>query len=370
MLTIYNGTRIQQMRSIVPHVLYLAVIIVLSIMIIRMKTSIKVIQSIRASTPRKQPIYRISKQFTTFADYRCAIDKLVESAVEDFGPTDTKLSYACQFALQGGKRLRSIILCEIAQQTAAQTNTLCDPSEAALFIEYIHTASLIIDDTPAFDNDTVRRNRPTLHVAHGSALAQMAALSLVAAGVHNICRQVDWIRVDQPELDADYIGTLLCSIASQRLGHSGAARGQYMDILHAESLINDYGPDAVAELIYLKTATFFEIATTTGWLIAGGNPNSISLMRDIGKHVGLALQIADDISDMESDAARAAQGKPGWNFATVYGLESAKIEMEYSLEHARIDLHRCKCWSPIWGEIFGQIRKISQHAGANLKSAL
>jgi len=374
------------------HAVYLAIIAVLIIVVVYASAKAvrahKVMadvearfglnEAVRSSLPRKggEPLRRYTAadllRPRTFDQYRREVDALLERAqtLEEFGKK-TQLSEACSKALVGGKRLRAIILLEVARATtirrlrthrdAARGDepTPVDAGEVALFVEYIHTASLVVDDLPAFDDDLLRRGRPSLHAEVGPAVAQMAALSLIAAAFQNVCRQLDWIRDNCPEMkNVDRIGTRICNDVSRALGAMGAAGGQYMDVSSAETLLREHGPDAVADLMYRKTATFFEIATVAGWLTAGGEPEQTTVMRDIGRHVGTAFQIADDIGDMARDAARAAQGKPGWNFANEYGRDVAAREVERNLKGARLLLTQTSCWTPLWGEIYAQVRKM------------
>ena len=377
------------------HAVYLATIAVLIIVVVyasakavrahKVMTDVEarfgLNETIRSSHPRKggEPLRRYTAadllRPRTFDQYRREVDALLERAqtLEEFGKK-TQLSEACSKALVGGKRLRAIILLEIARAATIRRlrtrrdgllsqqgdePTPVDAGEAALFIEYIHTASLVVDDLPEFDNDLLRRGRPSLHAEVGPAVAQMAALSLIAAAFQNVCRQLDWIRDNCPEMkNVDRIGTRICNDVSRALGALGAAGGQYMDVSSAETLLDEHGPDAVADLMYRKTATFFEIATVAGWLTAGGEPEQTTVMRDIGRHVGTAFQIADDIGDMARDAARAAQGKPGWNFANEYGRDVAQREVERNLKGARLLLTQTSCWTPLWAEIYAQVRKM------------
>lgn len=383
------------MYTMKSHSVYLAIIALLIIIIVfasaksvrahkimtDIETQFGIHDKLRSSLHRKDGKYL--RKLTnaellkprTFIQYRQEIDDLILSAqnLEEFGK-QTLLSEACGKALLGGKRIRSIILLEIARATSLSKlkdhklkkseeilPSPIDAGEIALFIEYLHSASIIIDDMPAFDNDLVRRNRPSLHADMGSAVAQMAALSLVASGFQNICRQLDWIRDNCPEIkNVDKIGTRICSDVSRALGSMGAAGGQYMDISPLDNLLKEHGPDAITDLMYLKTATFFEIAVVAGWLSAGGHPDKTLEMRNIGQHIGTAFQIADDIGDMKSDAERAANGKSGWNFANMYGREEALREVELNLKIAKIILQRNDLWTLLWeSELYPAIRNMA-----------
>jgi geranylgeranyl diphosphate synthase type II len=364
------------------HTIYLGIIAFLIIIVVF--TSAKAIRAqrimsdiendirsnIRSSMPRKnkESLRNLTAEDIlkprTFDQYKKEIDSMIDRAatLEEFGKK-TQLAEACKKALIGGKRLRSIILLEVARATSIVKEDLMpvDAGEVALFIEYLHTASLIIDDLPAFDNDSVRRGRPTLHVEMGPAIAQMAALSFIAGAFQNVCRQLDWIRDNCPEIkNVDRIGTRIVNEVSHAIGAMGAAGGQYMDVSSIEHIEKEHGPDAISDIIYRKTATFFEIATVVGWIIAGGNSENISVLRDIGRQIGIAFQIADDIGDMEQDTLRGTQGKPSWNFANEYGKDVALREVERNLKGARYLLKQIDCWTPLWDEIYVQVRKMTE----------
>lgn len=76
------------------------------------------------------------------------------------------------YALMGGKRLRPILLLEIARHYKSKINSI----PLALSIEYLHSSSLIIDDMPHFDNDNIRRNKETVHYKYGNDVAHLLAL--------------------------------------------------------------------------------------------------------------------------------------------------------------------------------------------------
>ena len=215
----------------------------------------------------------------------------------------------------------------------------------------------MIDDLPAFDDDDERRGKEAVHIKTNPAVAQMAALSLVAAAFQNITRQIDWIRDNCPEFaNVDRVGTRLCHDVSQAIGAMGAAGGQFMDSsLSEDELFAQHGEGAVLEIMQLKTATIFEIAFLTGWLIAGGSTEGAGDVQRAGRHFGTAFQIADDIGDMAQDAERRASGKPGWNFANEYGEEEARRAVTQNLNAARVALAEKSLYTPLWEEIYEKV---------------
>src|SRR5207253_3503259 len=84
--------------------------------------------------------------------------------------------------VSGGKRLRPILTLAAAETIAGAGSTeraVDQALPAACAIEFIHTYSLIHDDLPAMDDDSLRRGRPTLHVAHGEGMAILAGDGLL-----------------------------------------------------------------------------------------------------------------------------------------------------------------------------------------------
>jgi geranylgeranyl diphosphate synthase type II len=176
----------------------------------------------------------------TFAAYQCEVDALVAAAAPEFGAPDSTLAAAAALALRGGKRLRSAILLEIARRGSELRRlvdaewTPVDAAECALSIEYAHAASLVLDDLPCFDNDSVRRGAPSVHAAYGPAVAQMAATSLMMASLQCVCRQADWIDKKCPAFgDANRMAAQIVSEMAQAFGPAGAAGGQLLDVAPA-----------------------------------------------------------------------------------------------------------------------------------------
>jgi len=285
----------------------------------------------------------------TMKEYKTEIEEALAAADKegDYG-TNERLAAACRSATMGGKHLRAIILMEISRCSSISTLKKynlkpTDPIEAAISVEYIHSASLVIDDLPEFDNDETRRGRPSVHAEFGKSTAMMATSSLVALSMCNLCRQVDWVRDNRPEIkNIDRIGTKICSIYSEMLGARGLTGGQMTDVFKGDE--DDY-----IELMQKKTAVLFEMAFMFGWIITGNSPQKLDQVREAGRSFGLAFQIADDLADMEKDAeTSAATGKPNWNFANKYGEQVALMEFKKYISAATLLLKQLDLWSKIW----------------------
>ena len=87
----------------------------------------------------------------------------------------------------GGKRLRPVLTLAAAEAIDREAYATALP--AACAIEMLHTYSLIHDDLPAMDNDTLRRGRPTLHVIYGDGIAILAGDGLHAEAFTLLARE-------------------------------------------------------------------------------------------------------------------------------------------------------------------------------------
>ena len=187
--------------------------------------------------------------------------------------------------LSGGKRLRGC-LALIACETAGGAAEDALPFAAAL--EMIHAYSLIHDDLPAMDNDTLRRGKPTNHVVYGEAVAILAgdgllthAFELMASSPHprafRALGEIAWAA-----------------------GVGGMLAGQALDV----TLEGTRPEKAVVERIHRgKTAALLTAPVTAGLILGGATEEEIAAGREYGLHLGIAFQIVDDLLDLEGDAA-------------------------------------------------------------------
>jgi geranylgeranyl diphosphate synthase type II len=225
--------------------------------------------------------------------YQKEVEKNLRSSLSHFGETGI-LREACEYALlNGGKRFRPALVLAVSKGL----NEGLDAMEAALAIEFFHTASLIADDLPCMDNDDERRQKPSLHKIYGEATALLATYALIAAGYENLYRNAQALKKNPRfAAEADTRCVLALENVSYNTGVQGATGGQCLDLFpHALNM------PLIREVLQKKTISLFEIAFVLGWLFGGGELQKLPLIKKAAGHFGMAFQIADDIEDFEQD---------------------------------------------------------------------
>ncbi len=245
--------------------------------------------------------------------YKDFIEEKIAAYLLTLGPK-TALREACEYAiLNGGKRFRPAIVLMVAKSLGYGA----DVSQAALGVEFFHTASLIVDDLPCMDDDEERRNKPTLHKVYGEAIALLATYALIAAGYACLAQNAKMIK--QSHLPFSHRSDQLCVLslenATYNTGILGATGGQFLDIVPPNLSLA-----MLREVIHKKTVTLFEISFVLGWLFGGGDISQLNLIKKGAEHFGLAFQIADDLGDMEQDTINGRLA----NLANICGEEKAK----------------------------------------------
>jgi farnesyl diphosphate synthase len=234
-------------------------------------------------------------------------------------------------AIGGGKRMRPLIvqascdLFNVARESAIRTG---------LAVECIHVYSLIHDDLPAMDDDDMRRGKPTVHKAFDEATAILAGDCL-----HDLAFSilVDERTHPDPFARCDLVRAL--ALAS---GPAGMAGGQMMD-LAAEKTPFDL--PTVTRMQQLKTGALIAFCAEAGAILARVPEDRRVGLRGYAHDLGLAFQIADDLLDVEGDAAvtgkavgkDAAAGKA--TFVSLMGIAQARAQAELLVAQAKDHLH-------------------------------
>jgi geranylgeranyl diphosphate synthase type II len=252
--------------------------------------------------------------FTTILEpYKQLIEQKLKDNIEQLGPK-SPLRDACEYALlNGGKRFRPALVFMIAKALEYDV----DVSQAAMGIEFFHTASLIADDLPCMDNDDERRNQPTTHRVYGESAALLATYALISAGYACLAKNAKLLKKgSHPFADQSAsICVLALENATYNTGLYGATGGQYLDLVPLNPSL-----EMVQEVIQKKTVTLFEISFVLGWLFGGGDLTQLNLVKKSAAHFGRAFQIADDLDDMAQDLMH----QHSLNIANVLGKEQAR----------------------------------------------
>ena len=273
---------------------------------------------------------------------RAEIDAVLATVLPTPPECPPAVADAMQYSLTaGGKRLRPILCLASADAVGGQRASALP---AACGIELIHTYSLIHDDLPAMDNDTMRRGRPTLHVVAGEGMAILAGDGLLTEAFALMAREP---RTTDPDVIARKLRVV--EVIASAAGAVGMVGGQALDLASAgpapdNRVMPPLDAGALQTMHAKKTGALIRAAATAGAIMGGGDETQIAALDRAAAEFGLAFQIVDDILDVEGASADlgktagkdAAAGKP--TYPALYGLERSKAMAAECLERAEATL--------------------------------
>src|SRR5690242_4583177 len=227
-------------------------------------------------------------------------------------------------ALDGGKRLRPFLVVESAALFGVNRHGALMAGAA---LELIHCYSLVHDDLPSMDNDDLRRGRPTVHKAYDEATAILAGDALLTLAFDILGR---------PEVhpSAEVRIDLVLELA-RASGLGGMVGGQMLD-LAAEGRFEAkraLSQDEIITLQAMKTGALLRFACRAGGILGDAEPALRTALDPYGAAVGQAFQFAEDLLDVEGDAATlgkaagkdAAAGK--WSLVSTLGIVGARAKL-------------------------------------------
>jgi geranylgeranyl diphosphate synthase type II len=245
--------------------------------------------------------------------------------------------------LAGGKRLRPV-LCLASADAVGGDRASALP--AACAIELIHTYSLIHDDLPAMDNDTMRRGRPTLHVVAGEGQAILAGDGLLTEAFNILARSPRPSDYHRALAQLDVVRVI--AVAAGAVGMVG---GQAIDLACVTPdpqgrLEPPLDADGLRRMHGKKTGALIRAAATAGAMMGDGTPEQVQAIDEAAGEFGLAFQIVDDVLDVEGESVDlgktagkdAAAGK--LTYPALYGLEQSKLMAAACLDRAETALRR------------------------------
>jgi farnesyl diphosphate synthase len=237
------------------------------------------------------------------------------------GIVESPLYEAMRYSvLGGGKRLRAALV--QAAYMAAGGAQRTPPLVAAAAMEMIHAYSLVQDDLPCLDNDTLRRGKPTTHVKYGEMMALMASDGLQTGAYELLCSE----RLHaNPSVRMDIV-----RLFAQASGAKGMVAGQVVDMAYEEAKPGVVKLADLQRMHLLKTGLNIRASVLTGVILAGGEAGVRAALETYATHVGRAYQVWDDVLDATATAEQLGK-TPGKDakagkatYVTLLGLEKAK----------------------------------------------
>lgn len=267
-----------------------------------------------------------------FPAWLTATQAQAETAVERYLPTtstgqDTLHEAMSYVSVGGGKRFRPLLVAAAARLGAAEAEAL---SQAMAAIEYVHVYSLVHDDMPEMDNDSLRRGKPTCHVQYDQATALLVGDALQTLAFDVLSRPVNLPAAQQLQR---------VQVLARASGSEGMAGGQGIDLANVGK---DLSLAQLQHMHGLKTGALIRAAVALGGLSCSDVSNSLLADLDVyADKLGLAFQVIDDVLDCEQDTATLGKtagkdeeaNKP--TYVKLLGLEGARTQAISLAEEAK-----------------------------------
>lgn len=263
------------------------------------------------------------------------VDRGLDAALELFGHTpgcSTTLRGAMHYAVfPGGARMRPLLCTTVAYVQGAQDMELVQATATAL--ELLHSASLVHDDLPCFDDADWRRGRHSLHRVYGEAMAVLVGDGLLALAFRVLAQNMTPLRATVLAEVGQVASTMVC----------GQAQEGEDDVV-----INTYH--------HCKTGCLFESAAVCGALCAGAPPEPWRLF---GRRIGAIYQLADDVFDVVGEDTGVSKptgrdralGRP--NYALAHGTRAAWAALDERISELRASLPMHHNMAPFYAWLDG-----------------
>ena len=258
------------------------------------------------------------------ADWQTRAQAQTETLLENLMPSENhapqELHRAMRYAvLGGGKRLRPLLVLAASELGQADPDAT---AHAMAAVELIHAYSLVHDDMPAIDNDSLRRGKPTCHIAYGEAAALLAGDALQTLVFDIITRPA--------ALPAERRLQMAATLA-RASGSLGMAGGQAIDLANVGKTLTQ---SELEHMHRLKTGALIRAAVRLGGLVCPDlDDKALHSLDSYAAALGLAFQVIDDVLDCAADTATlgktagkdAQHGKP-----TYVSLMGEKAAAQYA----------------------------------------
>lgn len=248
---------------------------------------------------------------------RC--ETTLSHAIGSRNDIDPRLAEAMAYAtLEGGKRMRPLLVYATGTALGVDEAVLDIPAAA---VELIHAYSLVHDDLPAMDDDTLRRGKPTVHIAYDEATAILVGDALLTLAFELLAEAAT-----PPAITLAMLRTL-----ANASGVQGMVAGQSIDLASVGTMLDI---DALRRMHAAKTGALIRAAVALGALAGNADEATRTALDAYAEALGLAFQIRDDILDVEGDQALigktvgkdVAQAKP--TYPALLGLDASRALLD------------------------------------------
>ena len=217
----------------------------------------------------------INPLLEVYSNYIEKVDSALDKELELY--SESEFCEPLKYALEGGKRIRPIILLLAAESVGKIDENVY---AGACAIELLHTESVIHDDI--IDNETQRRHKDPFHIKYGYNTSVLTG-DFVLGLILNISSRLDNARVTKD-----------LATAAMLMSEGEVLEGKLEE--SEDVTFEDY-----VKVMDYKTATAFEMAAKLGSIIGGGNEEEILGLAEYGKNIGIAYQIKDDSMDWKNE---------------------------------------------------------------------
>lgn len=266
-------------------------------------------------------------------EFRELIDSCLQNTLPDSDKSPKELSEAMAYSvMNGGKRIRPLMMIATAKIIDIDIQNIMPFATA---IELLHSFSLIHDDLPCMDDDSLRRGQPTTHIKFGEATATLAADSLQSLAFETMAK------ANLPESKSSQLK--IVSMIAQSIGSAGMAGGQSLDL---DSENKKLDTTSVENIYMLKTGKLLQASILTPAYFRDICEKEFLALKSFSESIGVAFQIQDDLIEAEGDtqiigkSIDSDKSKNKAAYPILFGLDASKkrVESLYQLACEAIDI--------------------------------
>ena len=260
-------------------------------------------------------------------EFKKSIDDHLKIILSESDQSSEELSQAMKYSvMNGGKRIRPMMMLASAVAIDIDTQHVIPFATA---IELLHSFSLIHDDLPCMDDDSLRRGQPTTHIKFGEATATLAADSLQSLAFELMAK------AEFPESKSSQLE--LISMIANSIGSGGMAGGQSLDL---DSENKKLDPSSVENIYMLKTGKLLQASILGPTYFKELDEEKVSALKNFSESIGVAFQIQDDLieavgdADMIGKSIESDKSKNKAAYPLLFGVSESKKRVENLYESA------------------------------------